>query len=110
MSIIASQNPLMAPVMFNGQVYFTSQYFHRMYHANTKDSGKYGQLKDFNRIVRSIEAYRHYIDRADIVELKPQDKAGAEFAPAIDELFRLTFGKTNNANQRHGTGSLDAPP
>ncbi|MBL1262077.1 hypothetical protein [Candidatus Methylomicrobium oryzae] len=69
MSNIAQQNPLMAPVIFNSQVYFTSQYFHRMYHANKPEGGKYSQLPHFNRLIRGMEAYQNYVDRGDIVEL-----------------------------------------
>jgi hypothetical protein len=90
MSNLATQNPLFQPVQYQGGIYFTSQYFHQQYHANKPDGGKYAQLKDFNRLVRGIETYQDYVERGDIIEL---DKAGADFAPALKELFRLTFGK-----------------
>jgi len=70
MNNIVNQNPLMQPVMFNGQVYFTSQYFHQQYRANSNDGGKYAQLNNFNKLIRGIETYTNYVELSDIVELE----------------------------------------
>ena len=81
------QSPLFQPIMLNGQVYFTSQHFHQEYRQNSDDGGKYEKLKNFNALVRSIEAYQDYVDNQDIVELQP---TGLNSQPVITELFRLT--------------------
>lgn len=84
MNEIAPQNPLMLPIQYNGQVYITSQRLHAEYKNN--DGSKYRQLKDFNRLIRSIEAYQNYVDNKDIVELTWQEVKGtsAEFAPVFE--------------------------
>lgn len=92
MSNIAQQNPLMAPVIFNSQVYFTSQYFHRMYHANKPEGGKYSRLSDFNRLIRGIEAYQNYVERGDIVELEYYTLADANIA-LVKDLFKAVSYK-----------------
>jgi hypothetical protein len=66
-------NPLMQPIAFNGQTYFTGQYFHQMYRNNSDMGGKYKRPADFMRLVRSIEAYQSYIDAGDIIELLWED-------------------------------------
>jgi len=87
-NITPINNVLMQPIQWDGQVYFTSHYFHQQYRNNSGDQGKYEQLKDFNRLIRSIEAYPRYVERGDIVELQ-RSEASADFAPA----FKATFGK-----------------
>jgi hypothetical protein len=88
----------MLPVQHGGQMYFTSQYFHQVYRQNCKDGGKYALLKNFNALIRSIEAYPLYVERDDIVELT-REKAGLIPKPASDlihhlePLFKATFGK-----------------
>jgi hypothetical protein len=64
---ITVQNPLMQPINYEGGVYFTSQYFHQMYGNN--GGGKYKELFNFNKLIRSIEAYPLYVLGGDIVEL-----------------------------------------
>ena len=66
---IISLSPLFAPVSYAGQTYFTSQYFHREYLANSQYGGKYQRHADFIRKVRAIEAYDLYVHHGDIVEL-----------------------------------------
>lgn len=62
-------NPLMQPVQYDGQEYFTSQYFWQQYLENSPYGGKYRQHSDFLRVIRGIETYLEYLARADIVEL-----------------------------------------
>lgn len=62
-------SPLMQPVTYDGQQYFTSQYFHQQYLANSSLTGKYRQHSHFVRLLRSIEPYRKHLDRGDIVEI-----------------------------------------
>lgn len=88
-NITPINNVLMQPIQWDGQVYFTSHYFHQQYRTNTGiDGGKYAELKNFNKLIRGIEAYQRYLDRADIVELT-RDEAGSKLEPA----FKATFGK-----------------
>lgn len=83
----AQANPLMLPIQYSGQTYFTSQYFHQVYRQNAGDDGKYAQLQHFNRLIRSIEAYPQYVGRGDIVELS-RDKAGPDLGP----VFKANYG------------------
>lgn len=68
-NLVAISNPLMRPVQYHGQTYYTGQYFHQMYRANSDADGKYKQASHFLRLIRSIEAYPLYIESGDIVEL-----------------------------------------
>ena len=96
-------SPLMQAIQFNGGIYFTSQYFHKMYGNN--GGKKYEQLQHFNRLIRSIETYQDYIDRGDIIELT-KDEAGLNSQPAskagpicgladsnFESVLKATFGK-----------------
>jgi len=60
---------IMRPVEWQGQIYYTSQYFHRQYLANKPEGGKYREHRNFLRVLRGIEAYEVYISRGDVVEL-----------------------------------------
>jgi hypothetical protein len=87
----------MQPVQYKGSTYYTGQYFHQMYRANSDADGKYKQAKNFLRLIRSIEAYPIYIESGDIVELT---KADAELASAsgqagseLELAFKASFGK-----------------
>lgn len=66
-------NPLMQPVQYQGQEYFTSQYFHQNYLANSQASGKYRRHGDFLRVMRHIEAYALYVGQNDIREITWKD-------------------------------------
>lgn len=88
----------MQPIQYNGQVYFTSQYFHQTYRNNSgSDDGKYKELKNFNVLIRSIEAYGKYITRGDIVELT-REEAGSELEPVseagcdLQPVFKANYG------------------
>ena len=69
MSNLTPQSPLMQPVEWQGQAYFTSQYFHAQYLANSQFGGKYRRHSDFLRVIRSIPAYALYVTQGDIAEL-----------------------------------------
>lgn len=69
MGELATQSPLMLSVLWQGHEYFTSQYFHAQYLANSQYGGKYARHDEFLRVVRGIEAYALYIQQGDIVEL-----------------------------------------
>lgn len=83
-------SPLMSPVQYNGQTYFTGQYFHQMYRANSDADGKYKQTSHFLRLIRSIESYPLYVESGDIVEMTwgQAKSAGPEPGPS---------GSTSNA-------------
>lgn len=66
---LTPQSPLMQPVPWQGQEYFTSQYFHAQYLANSQYGGKYRQHSNFLQVVRAIPAYRLYVNQRDIAEL-----------------------------------------
>lgn len=61
--------PLMSLITYQGQDYFTSQYFHRQYLANSLHGGKHRRYDSFMRLLRSIEAYRLYLGQGDIQEV-----------------------------------------
>jgi hypothetical protein len=86
MNELSTQNPLMQPIGFNGQTYITSQYLHSIYKSNAGE--KYSLLKNFNRLIRSIEAYQLYLNNGDIVELTWQDAkaTGSEFEPVFESI------------------------
>jgi hypothetical protein len=66
----ASVNPLMQPVSYDGETYYTSQYFHAQYLAGHSETpNKYTRHPDFARLLRSIEAYSLYVEAGDILEL-----------------------------------------
>ena len=61
-----------------------------VYKANAGE--KYSQLKDFNRLIRSIEAYPNYIEKGDIVELNWQvakQITSADFAPVFEQSLTI---------------------
>lgn len=90
-------SPLMQPVHYNGQTYYTGQYFHKMYRANSDADGKYKQAAHFLRLIRSIEAYSLYVESGDIVEVTKADAesalASGKADPNLGSAFKATFGK-----------------
>jgi len=59
----------MRPVEWQGQEYFTSQYFHGQYLVNSPYGGKYRRHDNFLRLLRAIPAYNIYLNQEDIAEL-----------------------------------------
>ena len=87
--IPTSAAPLLAPVVYEGQTYFTSQYFHQQYRSNNQHHGKHRRYDSFMRLLHSIEAYALYLDKGDIIEVQwNRDKPHlcGEFQP----LFQAT--------------------
>jgi hypothetical protein len=85
-------SPLMQPVEWQGQIYFTSQYFHLDYIANSPDGGKHRQHKNFIRVIRAIPAYHEYLTKGDIVEIS-WDRIKTEAAQNLSQwkpLFEAT--------------------
>ena len=70
MSDLITQSPLFAPVVYEGQTCYTSQYFHRQYLANSSHTGKHRRYDHFMHLLRSIEAYPIYRDKGDIAEVQ----------------------------------------
>lgn len=89
-------SPLMEPVQYNGQTYFTGQYFHQMYRSNSDADGKYRHAKNFLRLIRSIETYPQYLASGDIVELERADAeialASGEAGSKLELAFKANFG------------------
>ena len=78
MSQLIPQSPLMQSVAYQGETYYTSQYFHYQYVANSHHTGKHRRYDSFMRLLRNIEAYALYLQQGDIVEVqwnrdKPQE-------------------------------------
>jgi hypothetical protein len=86
---ITPQSPLMAVVEFDGQLYYTSQYFHRQYLANSDlGKGKYQRHDNFRRMLRGIEAYRLYQEQGAIVEV-PWESIKSKGTPLLSTLKPL---------------------
>lgn len=85
---LTASSPLMQPVSYNGQTYYTSQYFHQQYLANSPHGGKYREHSAFLKALRSIEAYPLYLEQGDIVERAyPQGKS---LNPIWIQLYKST--------------------
>lgn len=69
MSQLVDSSPLLQPIIYDGQAYFTSQYFHAQYLANSPHGGKYRQHKHFLHALRSIETYTEYVEQSAIIEI-----------------------------------------
>jgi hypothetical protein len=69
MNALLPVNLLFQPVVYQGQEYYTSQYFHQQYITNSAHGGKYQRHDDFLRLLRTIETYKIYTQQGDIVEL-----------------------------------------
>ena len=69
MTDIVPQSPLMRPIEYQGQTYFTSRYFHQQYRANSypQRQGKYTRHKDFLRVLRTIPLYADYLRLGHVV-------------------------------------------
>lgn len=83
---------LRLPVHYNGQDYFTSQYFHRKYQEGAGLKGKYQRHTHFVRLLQSIEAYSLYSEQGDIVELRwahVKTRLPQIMRQALEPLFRL---------------------
>jgi hypothetical protein len=69
MNVLEPVNPLMQSIQYNGQEYYTSQYFHQQYKLNSVHGGKYQRHPNFLQAIRAIPAYEIYLSKKDIVEL-----------------------------------------
>lgn len=90
-NITTITNPLMQLIDYKGETYFSGQYFHQIYRGNSNTRGKYKRAGDFMRLIRSIEAYKQYVDDGDIVEIKSLGDIPETETPNL----RLAF-KANN--------------
>ncbi len=79
-----TKNVLHKIVLYKGKAYLTSHYFHHVY-RNENGGGKYAELKNFNKLIRSIETYEEYIYRGDIVELtyNKDEITGSDLEPVF---------------------------
>lgn len=104
---IYKPNPLLQPIHYNGQIYFTSHHLHQYYKSN--DGGKYELLKNFNRLIRSIEAYQNYVDQGDIVELDWQlaKATGSNLEPVFESISYKPIMLINATAQIALTHHLD---
>jgi len=66
---LQSHEALWRLVTWEGQEYYTSQYFHRQYVEQHPQGGKYRHHRHFLHLLRSIESYHIYVEKGDIVEL-----------------------------------------
>jgi hypothetical protein len=86
-------SPLMQPVEWQGQMYFTSQYFHQQYNEQKRIEGKparYREHKNFRQKIRNIENYDKMTTGCNIVELAWESiKSGpAEIFSRFTPLFK----------------------
>jgi hypothetical protein len=72
MNDMTRQNLLMLPVQYGGREYLTS---HRL-HADYRGGGgeKYTEVSEFNRMIRSIEAYQYYRIAQNIIEISAKSQ------------------------------------
>lgn len=100
MSNLVPTSPLMQPVLWHGQEYFTSQYFHQQYRQNLAEAGqegKYREHRHFLQAIRLIPAYdtfaaNHHIVLVTWQEVKTTnlpDKSVSAFNE-LQKLFALT--------------------
>lgn len=108
---------LLNPVEYKGKVYLTSQALHSQYREGGGE--KYAELKNFNKAIRAMELFEDLLGTGDIVELVYAETratptgselepvileadpklgsaivgAGSNSEPALNQLFKLTFGK-----------------
>jgi hypothetical protein len=66
---LAPLSPLMQPIAWEDQEYFSSQYFYHKYITNSPHSGKHRRFDNFMRLLRSIPAYALYTEQGAIVEI-----------------------------------------
>jgi hypothetical protein len=66
-------DPLMQPVEWQGQVYYTTRYFHRQYLIHMAEQGRkvtHKRHDNFLRVVRAMPIYHLLIEQGDIVVLE----------------------------------------
>lgn len=88
MANLGPTSPLMQPVLWQGQDYFVSQYFHVQYLTNSPHGGKYRQHSHFVRAIRAIPAYALYVEQGAIVELT-WNRIKTEGNPILDSFAPL---------------------
>ena len=100
-------SPLFMPVVFGGQLYLTSQYFHRQYLENSPPQGKHRRYDSFMRLLRNIEAFHLYIEQGSILEVV-WDKDKPHFCGELKPLFQaagfhplILLNKTAQAAMSH---------
>lgn len=95
MSALLASSPLMQPVAYQGQTYFTSQYFHQQYLANSPHGGKYRRHDNFLQSVRTIPTYPDLIQGEHIVELEwKRVSASKDVLTEIFSYFKSLFQLT----------------
>lgn len=90
---LVSQSLLMSVIEFDGQWYYTSQYFHRQYIENSEvGKGKYRQHGHFREKLKSIDTYEDYVISRDIVELtwEATKNGPIAFLDRFKPLFKAT--------------------
>lgn len=89
---LTPQSPLLQPIQWQGQEYFTSQYFHRQYVDDSPHGGKYQRFDHFMHAVRNIPAYALFQEAKAIVELRwPAFKQEqTAFVGSFKPLFQAT--------------------
>jgi hypothetical protein len=88
--LIPAHSPLMQPVVYQGQEYYTSQYFHQQYASDSHYDGKYRRHRDYLRMVRNIPAYQDYAYNGDVVEIHWR-QIKTEGAPFLRTLLQPLF-------------------
>jgi len=99
--MVPTNDILMQPVTWDGQEYFTSQYFHRQYIESSGLEAKYQQYSHFARLVRSIETYPIYVENGDILEIpwseyKSFKNKGIHPRDSLEKLYELFIATSYN--------------
>jgi hypothetical protein len=88
-------SPLMQPVEWQGNTYFSSQYFHQQYNEQKKLEGtpaKYTQHVHFLRRIRTIESYQRFVGANHIVTIawKTIKEGPIPYRDRLQPLFKAT--------------------
>lgn len=84
-------NPLMQPISHNGEMRYTTQYFHAQYlQAHNDAPKKYQRHTDFLRMLRSLPLYADYVELGHIVELHYGKDRGDSLTQNLRQLYKST--------------------
>jgi hypothetical protein len=67
-----AMDPLMQPVEWQGQLYYTTRYFHRQYLTHMAEQGRkvtHKRFDNFQRKLRGMPIYHLLVEHSDIIEL-----------------------------------------
>lgn len=98
MQAVGDVNPLMQPVCWEGQWYYTSNYYHVMYLHNVHEhgqEGKYERHGHFLDALRAWPSYHLYLGQKDIIVLSWRTVRAVKTGQTADFGFWSTVCKAN---------------